>query len=404
MVHDAWPRAIVHVDMDAFFASVEIRENRELAGRPIAVGGVGPRGVIATASYEARAFGVRSAMATARALALCPQLVVLPGRHAYYKEVSDAIMAVLDSFSPIREAVSLDEAYLDVTGAQRLFGSPREVAFAIRQAVWDNVRLTCSVGAGVSKSVAKIASGFEKPHGITVVEPSETAAFLAPLPISAIGGVGPVAQKKFAQFGISKVGELAELPLATVRRVVGSGAPALLALAQGHDSRPVGAAPKDRSVGKERTFDVDIADHGRLRAIALSMADSVAHRLRSHGLAARSVAVKMRAPDSRTVTRTLSFDTPCAESDRFAKRALQAFERAYLEVPRVRLLGVRAEHVVPAQGLAIQADLAGKSDAWADVDRAADAAREKFGAAALMRAAGLEAQGVRAQDGTDNER
>lgn len=398
-----WPRAIAHVDMDAFFASVEVRDDPSLKGRPVAVGGLGPRGVLATASYEARRFGVRSAMATSRAFALCPQLIVLPGRHSYYSDISREIMEALDDFSPIRETVSVDEAFLDLTGSQRLLGPVSTMARDIRQAVWDRVRLTCSVGAGISKSVAKIASAHSKPHGLTVVPPEDTVGFLAPLPIGAISGVGPVAQKKLANLGIHTVGELAQVPLGTLTRAIGSSAPYLLSLAQGRDSRALGTPAKDRSIGKERTFSEDITDPVRLRALAISMADEVSHRMRMQGYAARSVAIKMRATDGRTITRSQSFPHPCHGSEEFRVRALAAFERALPDIRRVRLLGVRAEHLVPsADGADVQGDLEGNTETWSEVDSAMDRARTRFGVRAIARATTLRSPDASAKDGTDN--
>lgn len=397
-----WERVIAHVDMDAFFASVEIRDQPELKGRPLAVGGDGPRGVIATASYEARRYGVHSAMATARARMLCPQMIVLPGRHSYYREISREVMDTLDSFTPLREAVSVDEAYLDLTGAQRLHSSVEQMAREIRLAVWNRVHLTCSVGVGVSMSVAKIASAAQKPHGIVVVEPERTAEFLAPLPMSVIGGVGPVAQKKFANLGVATVGDIAQLPLSTLHKVVGSGAPRLQQLARGHDPRRLGVAAKDKSVGKERTFGTDIANPVELHALASGMADEVSHRLRHKHLAARTVSIKLRAGDGRTITRSVSFPYPTQGSEEFRERALVAFERALKEIRVVRLLGVRAEHVVPAsEHGVIQADLEGKASAWSEVDRAMDRARERFGMDALGRGTSLEGRKPEALDGTD---
>lgn len=398
-----WERVIAHIDMDAFFASVEIRDDPQLRGRPIAVGGIGARGVVSTASYEARRFGVHSAMPMARALSLCPDLIVLPGRHSHYSAVSREVMAVLDTFSPVREAVSVDEAYLDLTGAQRRLGSPEDMAVAIRQAVWDAVRLTCSVGVGQSKSVAKIASAHRKPHGITVVKPEETREFLAPLPVGAIGGVGPQAQKKCADLGIATVGELAELPLSALRRIAGNGAPALLDLARGVDHRPVGSSAKDKSIGKERTFHRDVADVAELRSLAASMADEVSFRVRSSGFRARTVSIKMRAPDGRTITRSLSFPSPVRGSAEFRERALLAFERAYREIRVVRLLGVRAEHLVPEASVSQQSDLAGVVDAWDGVDQAVDHARHRFGRGVIQRGSTLRAPAAPAADGTDDE-
>lgn len=398
-----WERVIAHIDMDAFFASVEVRDNPTLKGVPLAVGGTGPRGVIATASYEARVYGVRSAMPTSRALALCPQLTILPGRHGHYRDVSREVMGALDEFTPLRETVSVDEAYLDLTGAQRLHSSVQEMAEAIRLAVWNRIHLTCSVGVGKSMSVAKIASAAHKPHGIVVVEPEHTAEFLAPLPVAAIGGVGPVVQKKLAAFGVQTVGELAELPHNVLARVVGSGAARLHNLARGNDPRRLGAAAKDKSIGKERTFGTDVADPVKLRALATSMADEVAHRMRKHGFGARTVSIKMRAGDGRTITRAVSFPYPSQGSEEFRERALVAFERALPEIRVVRLLGVRAEHLVPAQGSGVvQSDLEGRSEAWSDVDRAMDQARARFGVGALSRATSLSGGHESAKDGTDS--
>ncbi|CAM4192984.1 DNA polymerase IV [Helcobacillus massiliensis] len=391
MQWDPSERAVLHLDMDAFFASVEMRDDPELRGRAIAVGGGGRRGVIATANYEARRFGVHSAQPTAQALQRCPHLLVLPPRGDVYREVSRQVMAILEDFSPSIEVVSVDEAYIDVTGSQRLLGTPEEIAVEIRRRVQERVGLPCSVGGGISKSVAKICSAKAKPAGILVVEPARTREFLAPLPISVIHGVGPVAAKKLTDMGVTTVGELAELPPQTARRLLGSGAPALQELARGIDRRTLGEQAKDHSIGMERTFENDIGDPDLLRSLTVQMADTVAHRVRTRGFAAASLSVKMRAPDGRTITRTSSFRSPTASSEEIRERALIALERAREQIRWVRLLGVRAEHLVPAGGIAIQDSLDGASASWGKVDAAMDAARAKFGRAALSRGSALRA-------------
>ena len=387
-----WPssqRAILHMDMDAFFASVEIRDDPSLRGKPVAVGGVGRRGVIATASYEARRYGVHSAQPTAQALQRCPQLILIPGRSGVYSAVSKQVMALLEEITPVVEVVGVDEAYLDVTGAIRLLGHPRVLAERLRQRVWDEVQLPCSVGGGISKSVAKIASARAKPAGLLVVEPQETVDFLAPLQISVIHGVGPVAAKKLQSVGVQTVGDLAELPPSTARRLLGSATPGLLALAAGVDHRAVGSGSKDKSIGVERTFESDITDHADLRALTITMADSVAHRARRKGFKGSAVAVKLRAPDGRTITRTLSLPNPTAASEEIRSRALAALERGLEEISSVRLLGVRAEHLVPADSAHEQASLDGLSESWGRIDQAMDAARQRFGSSSIARGTSL---------------
>lgn len=279
---------ILHVDMDAFFAAVEVRRRPELRGRPVVVGGVGPRGVVSSASYEARQYGVRSAMPTSQARARCPHAVYLPPDSTAYTVASRAVMQIFRDVTPLVEPLSLDEAFLDVTGARRLFGSPATIARLIRRRVADEQALTCSVGVAPSKFVAKLGSTRAKPDGLLVVPPGQVLDFLHPLPVDALWGVGERAAEALRRLGLTTVGDLAEAPVSMLRRAVGAAsATHLHELAWGRDPRRVSSEHVDKSIGAEVTFDVDVADPQEIRRTLLALSAKVGVRLRAPG---RSVA------------------------------------------------------------------------------------------------------------------
>jgi len=306
---------VLHVDMDAFFAAAEVLRRPELAGRPVIVGGTGDRGVVAAASYEARRFGVASAMPTRRARSLCPGGVFLPADHDYYRGLSGRIMELFGRYTPLVEALSLDEAFLDVTGARRLFGAPAEIAGRIRAELARAEGLTCSVGVASNKLLAKLASEQAKPHaapggvrpgrGVVVVEPSEALVFLHRLPVRSLPGVGPATRRRLRDLGVGTVGELAALPADTLTDAFGTAQGRRLAeLAAAHDPRPVVAWRAPKSLSSEVTFPRDISDRSALQAEALRQADALASRLREAGCTAGTIVLKLRFGDFRTLTRS----------------------------------------------------------------------------------------------------
>src|SRR4051794_7905364 len=296
--------------MDAFFASVEVRRRPELRGRPVVVGGVGPRGVVSSASYEAREYGGRSAMPTARARRLCPHAIYIQPDHDEYQTTSAAIMAIFRDVTPLVEPLSVDEAFLDVAGAARLFGRPRHIAAALRERIRDEQGLTCSVGVAATKYIAKLASTRAKPDGMLVVPSADTLEFLHPLPVEALWGVGDRTAETLRRLGLTTVGAVAAAPAGMLRHAVGVAAAAHLgALAAGHDPRHVSPVRVEKSIGAETTFDVDVDDPATIRRTLLALSGTVAGRLRAAGQAGRTVALKVRLADFTTVTRSRTLHT-----------------------------------------------------------------------------------------------
>jgi DNA polymerase-4 len=345
-------RSILHVDMDAFYASVEVLDDPSLRGRPVIVGGTPEgRGVVAAASYEARRFGVRSAMSAGQARRLCPEGVFLRGRMDRYLEVSRAVFAVFADVTPLVEPLSIDEAFLDVTGCRRLFGPAEGIGRRLKVRIRDEIGLTASVGLAPNKFLAKLASELEKPDGFVVIRPGREREILAPLPVGRLWGVGPVAEQALAAAGIVTVADLLAHPRQALLARFGDHGRHLLELAVGHDDRPVVPVHEARSIGNETTFAEDIADGRQLQEVLDELADKVARRLRSHGLAARTVTVKARYPDFTTPTRSLTLPAPSAATVvlRDAARLLLA-ERLGRRGRPLRLLGVTASNLAPAGG------------------------------------------------------
>ncbi|GGK26124.1 DNA polymerase IV [Pilimelia terevasa] len=375
---------VLHVDMDAFFAAVEVRRRPELRGRPVIVGGLGPRGVVASASYPARRFGVRSAMPVGEARRRCAPLVCVPPDYAAYRAASHAVMEIFRAVTPLVEPLSLDEAFLDVRGAVRLFGEPARIAADIRARVADELGLTCSVGVAPTKFVAKVASARAKPDGVLVVPAGRVLDFLHPLPVRALWGVGERAAQALRRHGLHRVGDLAAAPPALLRQAVGRAAAAHLAeLARGRDPRPVTPERAGRSVSAETTFDTDIGGDAAVHRVLLDLARRVGERLRAGGHAGRTVAIKVRLPDFTTLSRsrTLPYPTDVGREIYTAAVDLWGALRAGGRPPvhRVRLLGVRVEGLVTAADAARQPELGAAVHGWAEAERAADAVSARFG-------------------------
>ncbi|MGC4861280.1 DNA polymerase IV [Micromonospora sp. DT68] len=370
---------ILHVDMDAFFAAVEVRRRPELRGRPVVVGGVGPRGVVSSASYEARRYGVRSAMPTGQARARCPHAVYLPPDFSAYTAASRAVMQIFRDVTPLVEPLSLDEAFLDVTGARRLFGSPATIARLIRRRVADEQALTCSVGVAPTKFVAKLGSTRAKPDGLLVVPPGQVLDFLHPLPVEALWGVGERATEALRRFGLATVGDLAEAPAGMLRRAVGAASAAHLhELAWGRDPRRVSPEQVDKSIGAEVTFDVDVADPLEIRRALLALSAKVGVRLRGSGQVGRTVSLKVRLADFRTVSRSRTLGT-ATDTAREMFDTVWALYTALDPGERIRLVGVRVEGLTSAQGAPRQLTLGAPERGWREAEAAADAAAARFG-------------------------
>jgi DNA polymerase-4 len=389
---------VLHVDMDAFFASVEIKRRPELRGRPVVVGG-GHRGVVAAASYEARRFGVRSAMPMSQALRLCPRAVVLPPDRDAYRDASAQVMAILRDMTPLVEPLSLDEAFLDVSGAIRGYGRPAALAAAIRARVAAEVALTCSVGVAPTKFVAKLASARCKPDGMLVVPATGVLQFLHPLPVTALWGVGARTAEPLRRLGVRTIGDLAATPVDTLRRAVGSAAAEhLAALANGHDPRPVSPDDVEKSISADRTLDVDLTDEAQVRRELLRLSEEVGARLRARHFAARTVGIKIRFADFRTVTRVRTLPGWLDSTAEIYETAGELYRGLGLDRPRIRLVGVKCENLCAASSVAEQLTLDVVPDEVGDtgrertksvprgpdgLDAVVDAARERFGPAAV---------------------
>ena len=395
--------AVLHIDMDAFYASVEVRERPELVGRPVVVAGgstpAGERGVVLSASYQARAFGVCSAMPVAQARRLCPQAEFVPPHFSRYAEVSQGVMALFREITPLVEPLSLDEAFLDVRGSVRRLGmSPAGIGAWIRGQVYDAHRVTCSVGVAPSKFLAKLASGLSKPDGLLVVPADGVLEFLHPLPLSALWGVGQRTGQALRRLGCTTVADVADVPLPALRRAVGvASAHHLHELANGRDNRRVVPNLPERSVGAEQTFARDEADRTALRRELLRLVERATAALRRRGLRGRTIALKIRHPDFTTISRSRTLADPTDLTHTVYAVAAELLEAHLPPGMLVRLLGVRVEQLsrdaAGEQLIFDGADGAGMRAQWSDAERAADAARSRFGSAAVRPATLLDTPG-----------
>ena len=386
-----WRRAILHVDMDAFYASVEQLDRPEWRGRPVVVcGAAEKRGVVSAASYEARVYGVRSAMPTARALRLCPGGVFTPPRMDRYEEVSRGIFAVFHRFTPLVQPVSLDEAFLDVSGSQRLHGDPPAMAAKIREIIRRESGLTASVGVASRRFAAKIASDLDKPDGLTVIGEGEIASRLAPLPIGKLWGVGAVTERRLAKFGILTIGQLAAWPPETLRSELGRLGEELGRLANGLDDSPVLADEEDKSISREHTFASDVLDRGELENAILERSDQVAERLRERSLAGRVVFLKVRYGDFTTLTRRKTLPDPVFLAESIQTEAVRLLrERSEAGRRSVRLIGVGVTGLTPAAYAHGRGDLFARPEAEEKLARLAEATdriHAKLGREAIQRA------------------
>jgi nucleotidyltransferase/DNA polymerase involved in DNA repair len=384
-------RSIIHLDMDAFYASVEQLDHPAYRGRPVVVGadpkGGAGRGVVAACSYEARRFGVRSALPISRAYRLCPQAVFVLPRMARYVEMSDRIFAILREYTDLMEPLSIDEAFLDVTGSRRLFGPAEAIGRTLKARIRAEVGLVASIGIAPNKFLAKIGSDLKKPDGFVVVAPGQERAFLDPLPLSRLWGVGPKTETRLTQLGFSTVGQLARCPVATLEEVFGQGGRALWELANGIDDRSVEPVQEAKSIGAEHTFGEDTADPDLLRRTLLDLADRVGQRLRHDGVLAGGVTLKHRDHRFQTITRAAVLSHPTDVGDTLFREAWRLFTRLDREGGLVRLVGITATRLAPADRPEEQLDLfQPPPDPRRTLARTMDAIRERFGSEAISRA------------------
>jgi DNA polymerase-4 len=390
---------ILHVDMDAIYASIEQRDRPELIGRPVIVGGSPEgRGVVAAASYAVRTFGVHSAMPVRTALQLCPQAIVLPVRMTHYAAVSRQIREIFFRYTPLVEPLSLDEAFLDVSGCEPLFGPAEQIARSIKRQIWEETQLVASVGVAPNKFLAKIASDLEKPDALVVVDPERILEFLQPLPVNRLWGVGKVTDRSMQRFGVRTIGDLRTLSLDTLRQIFGDTGEHFWRLARGLDDRPVVPDRVAKSISHETTFATDIDETDTLRACLLELTEQVARRLRRHQHQGRTVQLKLRYADFRTITRSRTLSRPTDSTEELWQAASDLLSAAWSPAPgnprsAVRLLGMGISGFVaerPVQRLLFDdpdEELHAKQQR---LDRVADAVRDRFGATSLKRGGTLQ--------------
>lgn len=388
-------RMILHVDMDAFYASIEERDDPSLLGRPVIVGGSAEgRGVVAAANYEARKFGVHSAMAAARARRLCPHAVFIKPRIDDYASVSRQMRDIFEQFTPLVEPLSLDEAFLDVTGSESLWGASADIGRQIKQRIRAELKLTASVGVATTKFVAKIASALKKPDGFIVVESGEVQAFLDPLPVERLWGVGKVTSRVFDRLNIHTIGQLRQTPLATLSKLFGASGEHYWRLAHGIDGRPIVPDREAKSISSETTFAEDLADKEILRVWLVELVEQVARRLRRHEIKGRTAELKVRFADFQTITRSMTLAKPTSITQELLEAGMELLTKRLPAHHRpIRLLGFGVSKL----------DRSGKSqqtlfdrpdrDRQQELDRVADQIIEKFGKLAIRRGAGLDKNG-----------
>lgn len=375
-------RSILHIDMDAFFASVEQRDRPELRGKPVLVGHDGLRGVVAAASYEARRFGCHSAQPMAVAKRRCPAAIVVPVNGRLYGEVSRQMFAILDSFSPLIEPLSVDEAFLDLTGTDRTLGNGENVVYKIKARFRSELNLTASAGLAPNKFLAKLASDMNKPDGVMVINADNLDSVMLPLPVSRIWGIGKVTAERLASVGIHTVADLRALPMESLGQYFGADAQRYWRLARGMDDRPVVSDRKAKSIGHEQTFSTDIGDAGEVKHIMLGQVEQVARRLRRHQFLAKGVTIKIRFGDFQTITRSTSLEEATDVTSELWHAARKLFDDWPFQP--VRLVGVAAERLTRGEaqgGLFADPEHARQKD----IDRVADQIAARFGKSAIRR-------------------
>ena len=370
--------------MDAFFALVEVRENPSLAGKQVIVGYDGNRGVVLSATYEARKLGVHSAMPMSRALRLAPNAIVVEPDHEKYSEVSENVMAIFESITPLVQPLSVDEAFLDISGAQKLMGTPSQIGEVIRARVSDEQGITCSVGVASTMFVAKLATNFAKPDGLHVVPADKVIEFLHPLPIGALWGVGEKTAEQLSRLGLINVSDIANTPVKTLARVVGQAAAEhLYELSWGRDPRTVTPNQAEKSIGAERTFESDIDDPEEILAQILDLSNKVAKRLRAANYFSRTITIKVRFADFTSVTRSKSLPSSTDLATDIYTTSKSLFEAMHLQRARIRLVGVRATGLVPTSESSVQLEFSNRDSGWREAEEAMDQVSLKFGNSAV---------------------
>jgi DNA polymerase-4 len=380
------PRTIIHLDMDAFYAAVEVLDNPELQGKPVIVGGAKERGVVSSASYEARKFGVHSAQPIATALSLCPHGVFLPVRMARYKEVSDRVFSIFHRFTPLVEPLSIDEAFLDVTGSLRIFGTPEKIVQEIKKAIKEEIGLTVSAGIAPLKFIAKIASDLNKPDGLTVVLPEQVKAFLEPLPIDRLWGVGKKTQQALALLNVRTIGDLNRIPVEVLKAKFGKHGLHLHRLSIGVDDREVETEREVKSIGREETYSEDLSEIDVIRREILSLATRVARRLRREGFAGRTVTLKVKYHDFVQITRSVSLPEATDDGREIFRHCLHLLKKTAAGEKPIRLLGVSVSQFdgseAKRQRSLFDDDATHEKDK--SLNRALDAIQEKFGDGSII--------------------
>ena len=370
--------------MDAFFALVEVRENPSLAGKQVIVGYDGNRGVVLSATYEARKLGVHSAMPMSRALRLAPNAIVVEPDHEKYSEVSENVMAIFESITPLVQPLSVDEAFLDISGAQKLMGTPSQIGEVIRARVSDEQGITCSVGVASTMFVAKLATNFAKPDGLHVVPADKVIEFLHPLPIGALWGVGEKTAEQLSRLGLVNVSDIANTPVKTLARVIGQAAAEhLYELSWGRDPRVVTPNQAEKSIGAERTFESDIDDPEEILAQILDLSNKVAKRLRAANYFSRTITIKVRFADFTSVTRSKSLPSSTDLATDIYATSKSLFEAMHLQRARIRLVGVRATGLVPTSESSVQLEFSNRDSGWREAEEAMDQVSLKFGNSAV---------------------
>jgi len=372
---------ILHIDMDAFFASIEQRDNPAFKNRPVIVSGNSERSVVSTASYEARKFGIHSAMPVFKAKQRCDHLIIVPSNMLKYKTDSKKIMEIISHFSPLMEQVSIDEAYVDIKGCERLFGSPEEIALAIKNKIYKDLSLTCSIGIAPIKFLAKIASDMNKPDGLTHIKVHQVKSFIFDLPIIKVSGIGQSAMKRMELLQIKTLGDIKKYPLPILNRKFGKLGQRLLALSKGIDSSRVNTNYTRKSISSETTLSKDIFDFGAIKQVILDRSQSVGRDLRKKNLVCENVFIKLKFADFSQITRSKKLDAPICSSSAIFHKALALYKKILLK-KKIRLVGVGVTALkdknTPVQMQLIQ-DQNEPKEQWESVDTAVDSISEKFG-------------------------
>lgn len=382
-------RAILHIDMDAFYASIEQRDNPELVGKPVIIGGKVGRGVVSTASYEARKYGVRSAMPISEAVRRCPDGIYIPPNIPKYRAVSEQIMNIFHRYTPDVEAISLDEAFVDVTGSQKLFGSAEQIGRAIKQNIYEELQLTASVGLAYNKFLAKLASDLDKPDGFYIVMPEDLQEKIWPLSIRRMMGVGHKTADMLERMGVKTIGQLAVMDSGLLEHIFGKAGVQMHELANGIDARMVESVREAKSFGRETTFPTDISDQYTLETVLFTLADDVCHSLRSHHVKGRTVSIKIRYPDFKSITRAITLEQYTSSFEPVYNTVKQLMEKHYTDGTPVRLIGVTVSNLKQETEIIEQQDLFADQKTVKKVDalnKVLDNLNDKYGSEIVHRA------------------